>query len=172
MCSPLSFVYDIGLYYLHLQNYNNYYVVCLHVYNITCINMYKYTYITIKIIIYIIHIYYFRRYVTLGRPPDPRLSQSVTPWPTPITPRALRNSWNGPLYPWLSLHGTCSQCSGINLLLFKFSFIFFSNSSLTYCPQCWHSTRIWCSFIFARKIALVNVALGVGVLYSSMVGKR
>ena len=42
MCSPMSFIYDIGLYYLHLHNYNNYDVVCIHVYNNTCINMYKY----------------------------------------------------------------------------------------------------------------------------------
>ena len=32
MCLPLSFVYDIGLYYLHLHNYDNYDVVCLHMF--------------------------------------------------------------------------------------------------------------------------------------------
>ena len=67
-------------------------------YNNTCINMYKWTYITIKIIIYIIHMYYFRRYVTLSRPPPPPVTKCHTMGPTPLPPRALRNSWTAPYH--------------------------------------------------------------------------
>ena len=116
--SVICFKILVYIYYLHLHNYNDVVALCLHVHNNTCINMFKYTYITIKSVIYIIHIYYFRRYITLGRPP----CHSVAPWPTP--PRALRNSWMAPNHSTMvvTLHSGSINCILVSSLCRNYEF--------------------------------------------------